>query len=41
MSASGHRDARRVTHAATPGLPDAGMLAARPHAVTYRKLTRG
>jgi len=30
---AGHRDPRRVTHPACPGLPDAGLLRSRPHAV--------
>lgn len=33
MNTNGHMDPRRVTHAARPGLPDAGLLKARPHAV--------
>jgi len=33
MTSNGHRDPRRVTHPARPGLPDAGLLASRPHAV--------
>ncbi len=33
MSANGHRDSRRSTHSAEPGLPDAGTLHARPHVV--------
>ncbi len=33
MIRNGHRDSRRVTHPAHPGLPDAGVLASRPHAV--------
>jgi carotenoid phi-ring synthase / carotenoid chi-ring synthase len=33
MTSNGHRDPRRVTHPAHPGLPDAGVLASRPHAV--------
>ncbi|MDT5010535.1 MAG: carotenoid phi-ring synthase / carotenoid chi-ring synthase [Mycobacterium sp.] len=33
MTSNGHRDARRVTHPAKPGLPDAGLLATVPHAV--------
>ena len=30
---NGHLDPRRVTHPAHPGLPDAGLLRSRPHAV--------
>ncbi len=33
MSANGHRDPRRVTHPAGPGLRDAKALKSRPHAV--------
>ncbi|MBV9091176.1 MAG: FAD-dependent oxidoreductase [Mycobacteriaceae bacterium] len=33
MTGNGHRDARRVKHPAPQGVPDAGRLAARPHAV--------
>jgi isorenieratene synthase len=33
MSSNGHRDARRVTHPANAGLPDAGLLTTVPHAV--------
>ena len=33
MTSNGHRDPRRVTHLAAPGLPDAGLLPSRPHAV--------
>ena len=33
MTSNGHLDPRRVTHPAHPGLPDAGLLASRPHAV--------
>jgi carotenoid phi-ring synthase / carotenoid chi-ring synthase len=33
MTTNGHRDPRRVTHPARPGLPDAGLLKSRPHAV--------
>ncbi len=33
MTKNGHLDPRRVTHPAHPGLPDAGLLGSRPHAV--------
>ncbi|MCW2652535.1 MAG: carotenoid phi-ring synthase / carotenoid chi-ring synthase [Mycobacterium sp.] len=33
MNSDGHRDARRVKHAAPQGLPDAGLLDCRPRAV--------
>jgi isorenieratene synthase len=33
VTSTGHRDPRRVTHPARPGLPDAGLLKSRPHAV--------
>jgi isorenieratene synthase len=33
MTNNGHLDPRRVTHPAHPGLPDAGLLRSRPHAV--------
>ena len=33
MTINGHRDPRRVTHPAHPGLPDARALASKPHAV--------
>jgi carotenoid phi-ring synthase / carotenoid chi-ring synthase len=33
MNANGHRDVRRVTHPAPPGLPDAGSLRSRPHVI--------
>ncbi|MBV8346454.1 MAG: FAD-dependent oxidoreductase [Mycolicibacterium sp.] len=33
MTSNGHRDARRVNHPAPQGVPDAGRLGSRPHAV--------
>ena len=33
MTSNGHRDPRRVTHPAHPGLLDAGQLTSRPHVV--------